>query len=163
MDNGGVSLKPKINRKDLLHKGDIWNAVISVLSEYDYSTENKQVKEAYTVFQYYSELESGGHESLFRWTSDYIEEVGISHYLEELIRTLEKINAYECANIEKKYGEEIWSLHKALENNDINESKFYSVIEKADNDYNKLNDKLGELLESYFVSIYHDLIEVVDD
>lgn len=157
-------MKPKINRKDLLNKDDIWNAVISVLSEYDYSTENRLAKEAYTVFQYYAEMESGGHESLFTWASDYIKEVGIALYLEELIGVLEKIDdAHEYAKIEKNYGDKMWRLHMALENNEIDESEFYRVIEKADHDYNKLNDQLGKLLETYFVNIHNDLIEVVDE
>jgi hypothetical protein len=160
---GEVLMKPRIRKKDLLHKEDIWNTVISVLCEYDYSTENRQVKEAYTVFQYYSELESGGHESLLNWTSDYIETVGISPYIEDLTTALEKIDAHEYARIEKKYGNELWSLHRALENNEMDESKYYNVIEKADNEYYGLNGKLGDLLENYFLKIYRDLIEVVDD
>ncbi|MBO1511362.1 DMP19 family protein [Metabacillus bambusae] len=156
-------MKPIINRKDLLNKDDIWNAVIAVLSEYDYSTENRMAKEAYTVFQYYAEMESGGHESLFIWASDYIKEVGIALYLEELIGVLEKIDAHEYTKIEKIYGEEMWRLHMALENNEIDESEFYRVIEKADHDYYKLNDQLGKLLEDYFVNIHTDLIEVVDE
>lgn len=66
-------------------------------------------------------MESGGHESLWNWTSDHIEEVGINHYLEELIGVLEKIGANEYARIEKMYGEEMWRLYVALENNEIDE------------------------------------------
>lgn len=36
---GGNAVKPKMKRKDLLTKTEIWNAVITVLSEYDLSTE----------------------------------------------------------------------------------------------------------------------------
>lgn len=66
-----------MNRDDLMNNDDIWNEVIAILSEYDISTENKNLHEAFIVFQYYSELESGGHESLFTWFKSYIEEVGI--------------------------------------------------------------------------------------
>lgn len=156
-------MKPKINRKNLSHNDDIWNAVISALSEYNYITENRLAKEAYTVFQYYSELESGGHENLLNWTSDYIETVGFTQYLEELIHILKKINAYEYADIEKRYGKEMWRLHISLENNEVDESVYYSVIEKADNEYYELNGKLERLLAMYFVDIHTDLIEVVDD
>ncbi len=156
-------MKPKIKRKDLLNTDDVWNAVISVISEYDFPAENKLANEAFIVFQYYSELDSGGHESLFTWFSKYIEEVGITYYLKQLIGILEKIDAHDYATIEKKYGEEMWKLYIALENDVIEENEFYSVIEKADNEYNNLNEQLGELLEMYFVKIHTDLIEIVED
>ena len=158
--NSSMNKKSKIKRTNLLNPDDIWNAVISVLTEYDFSTENKVAYEAFTVFQYYSEMESGGHESLLRWHSDHIEAVGITRYLEELIGVLEKINAHEYAMIEKKYGQEMWRLYVALENNKIDEKEFYNVIEKADNEYYRFNGKLGALLETYFVMIYTDLIEI---
>ena len=37
---------------------------------------------------------------------------------------------------------------------------FYNVIKEADSEYENLNGKLGELLESYFVKIYTDLIDI---
>jgi hypothetical protein len=52
--NSNMNKKPKIKRTNLLNPDDIWNAVISVLTEYDYSTENKVAYEAFTVFQYYN-------------------------------------------------------------------------------------------------------------
>jgi len=60
-------MKPEMKRKDLLSKTDIWNAVITFLSEYDLSSEDNNLNDAFIVYQYYSELESGGHESLFTW------------------------------------------------------------------------------------------------
>ncbi|MDQ0273954.1 hypothetical protein [Cytobacillus purgationiresistens] len=68
---GGNAVKPKIKRKDLMSKTDIWNAVNTVLSECDLSSEDKKINEAYIVHQYYSELESGGHKSLFTWFEWY--------------------------------------------------------------------------------------------
>ena len=50
-----------------------------------------------------------------------------------------------------------------LESGDIEEAPFYTIIEKADNEYWKLNGKLGELLEDYFVMIHTEIIEVVED
>jgi len=152
-----------MKRKDLLSNEDIWNAVISVISEYDFPTENRMTNELFIVFQYYSELESGGHESLFTWFSEHIEKEGITNYLKELIGILEKIGAHNYAKIEKKYGEEMWRLFKALENNEIEEEDFYRVIEIANNEYYNLNGKLEELLETYFLNIHTDLIEVVKD
>ncbi|MFC5466000.1 hypothetical protein ACFPM4_14805 [Lederbergia graminis] len=144
-----------------MNNDDIWNAVIAMLSEYDISTENKNLHEAFIVFQYYSELESGGHESLFTWFESYIEEVGIHNYLNELINILEKIGAHDYVIIEKKYGQEMWGLYVALENDEVEEDEFYSVIGKADEEYHKLNQKLEELLETYFITIYTDLIKIV--
>lgn len=158
-----MNKKPKIQSTNILNPGDIWNAVISVLTEFDYPEENKVAKEAFTVLQYYSEMESGGHESFLRWNSEHIEEVGITCYLEELITVLEKIDAHEYAQIEKQYGKEMWDLYVALENKEIDEKEFYSVIEKADKEYYHLNEKISELLETYFIMIYMDLIEVVED
>ncbi|WP_225229725.1 hypothetical protein [Sporosarcina quadrami] len=57
-------MKPKMTRKDLLDNDNIWNAIISVISEGDLSTKDTVLNEAFIVFQYYSELESGGHETL---------------------------------------------------------------------------------------------------
>lgn len=146
-----------------MNNDDIWNAVITVLSESDLPTENKKLNEAFIVFQSYSELESGGHESLFTWFEPYIKEVGIDNYLNELIDILEKIGAHDYATIEKNYGQEMWELYVALENDKVEEDEFYSVIEKADDEYHQLNQKLQELLETYFVTIHTDLIEVVEN
>lgn len=132
------------------------------LSEYDLSTEDKVLNEAFIVFQYYSELESGGHESLFTRLEWYIEEVGINDYLTQLIGILEKIGAHDYTNIEGNYGQEMWRLFVALKNDEMEEDEFYLVIEKANDEYNKLNGKLEELIETYFVHIYTNLIEVVE-
>ena len=156
-------MKSKMKRKDLMNNDDIWNAVISVICDYDFPTEKKTVNEAFIVFQYYSELESGGHEMLLTWFSDYIKEVGINHYLNELISILEEIGANDYVVIEKKYGEQLWQMYLALENDEIKESEFYSIIERADNEYYKLDGKLGDLLENYFVKIHTDLIEVIEE
>lgn len=156
-------MKPKMKRKDLMSKTDISNAVIDVLSEHDLSSEDNILNKAIIVYQYYSELESGGHESLFRWFGQHIKEMGIDDYLNKLIGTLEEIGAHNYALIEKKYCKEMWNLYIALENDEIHEDEFYNVIEKATDEYYKLNDELRELLETYFVTIYKELIEVVED
>ena len=70
---------------------DIWNEVIHKVCSIDFPTENQVLNEAFLVFQYYSELESGGHEALLNWWSEYISEVGITAYIKELTKVLEKI------------------------------------------------------------------------
>lgn len=156
-------MRPKMKRENLMNKDDIWNAVTSVLSEHDLSTENNKTDETFLAFQYYSEMESGGHESLLNSLEWYIEKIGIDHYLKNLIGILEKIEAYDYAAIVKNNCEELWTLYIALENDEIEEEKFYHLIEKADTDYHKLGDQLETLLEAYFVTIYTELIEVVGD
>ncbi|MEK5444828.1 DMP19 family protein [Fredinandcohnia sp. FSL W7-1320] len=138
---------------------DIWNEVIHKVCSIDFPTENQVLNEAFLVFQYYSELESGGHEALLNWWSEYISEVGITAYIKELTKVLEKIAAQEYAVILQKYGEEMWKNFVALENGEIDEYSFYQVVEKADREYYKLEDKFQHLLESYFVSIHTDIIE----
>lgn len=155
-------MKHVMKRQELQTKEDIWNAVMTIMSEIDFPTDDEMINQTFIVFQYYSELESGGHESLLNWLSSYIEEVGIEHYLNELTTALEKVGAQEYAHIEMEYGEEMWRLFTALENGDIEEKDFYNVIEKANDAYEKLDGKLESTLESYFMSIYTDLINVVD-
>lgn len=156
-------MKPKIHRKELMDKDSIWNAVITVASEYDLSDKDTVLKEAFLVFQYYSEMESGGHEILLNWAGTYIEEVGIENYVNELSAVLEKIGAHDYALMEKKYGQELWSLYMALENGEDQEEAFFRVIQEADNEYHRLNRKLDTLLEAYFVDIHTDVIEVIEN
>ena len=155
-------MKPKMKRKDLISKTDISNAVMNFLSSYDLSSEDTTLNKAFIVYLYYSELESGGHETLFRWFGHHIKAMGIDDYLNKLIGTLEEIDAHNYALIEKKYCKELWNLYIALENEEIPEGKFYNILEKATDEYYKLNDDLRDLLEAYFVTIYTDLIEVVE-
>lgn len=138
---------------------DIWNEVIHRICSIDFPTENQTLNEAFLVFQYYSELESGGHEALLNWWNEYITEVGITTYIIELTQILEKIGAQDYAVILQKYGEEMWKTFVALENGIMDEEQFYQVTEKADGAYYNLEDKLQQLLESYFLSIHTDIFE----
>ena len=142
---------------------NIWNAVIDMLNECDFPTDSGLLNGAQTVFQYYSELESGGHESLFSSLSTYIEENGIETYLKEITEMLEQIGAHDYAVIGSDYCAEIWQLYVALENDEIEESEFYTIIEKADDAYNQLDDKLEQLLTTYFVKIHGELVGVMED
>ena len=160
----GVSaMKPKMKRKELMTKTDIVNAVMQVLSEAHLSPEENPLNQAVIVYHYYSEMESGGHESLFRWYGREINELGIDNYLNKLSGILEEIGAHDYARIEKQYCRKLWSLYNALENDEIEEDAFYRIIEKATAEYYKLNNTLRELLETYFVTIYADLFDIVDE
>lgn len=147
-----------MTKLEKMSKDDIWNAVIQIISSNDYPTESKMLNELFIVFQYYSELESGGHESFFNWMQGDIEEVGVSDYLNDLIYILVKIGANECAVIMKKYGYEMWRFFKALEAGEMVEDSFYQVIEIADREYYSQDGKLERLLEEYFVKVYPQLI-----
>ncbi|MFJ7828510.1 hypothetical protein [Psychrobacillus sp. NPDC096623] len=48
------------------------------------------------LFNYFCELESGGHD----WFSEHIEEMGIQTYLNRLTIMLEKVEVHEYAEIE---------------------------------------------------------------
>ncbi|MFJ7738836.1 hypothetical protein ACIQ2D_21245 [Lysinibacillus sp. NPDC097287] len=153
-------MKPKMARKNLLGRSDIRNAVITVLMESNFPSDNAVLNEADFVFQYNCELESGGHESFIRWQSHEILQIGITPYLAKLIEILEKIEAVEYASILKKYGEQMWALYIALENNEISEESYYEVINQADKEYFDLNDKIYDLISIYFVNIHTQLIDI---
>ncbi|WP_053415503.1 hypothetical protein [Viridibacillus arvi] len=68
------------------------------------------------------------------------------------------------------YGEEMWRLFFVLEHEEMDddaftelEQEFYTVINKADDEYFNLSNQLEKLLESYFVKIHTDLLEVVEN
>ncbi|MDN7246003.1 hypothetical protein [Planococcus shenhongbingii] len=154
-------MKPTMKKTELKDSADIWNAVIFEISNHDFPTNNPLINESFLAFQYYSELESGGHEILFNWVQEYIEEVGITLYLNDLSVALEKIGADDYGQIIKKYGEELWRLFRALENGEIDEQAFYELVEKADRDYYALGGKLEQQLEAHFLNIYTELFEII--
>jgi hypothetical protein len=156
-------LKYKLNKSKILKADDTWNAVVDLMGEYKFPTENQVANKVYIVFDYYSELESGGHEKLFDWSSWYIDEIGVNNYFRELTSILEDINAHDYSLIEQEYGEKLWNLYKALENDEIAEEDFCNVLEQADNEYLKLGSKLGDLLEVYFMKIFTEIFELVED
>lgn len=161
--NGGKKMKPVMNKNDLADADDIWNAVIAAISEKDFPSGDETADEVFIIFQYYSEMESGAHESLLHGTAEYIEEAGIQSYLQQLTTVLKKIGAADYAAIENNYGETLWGLFKALEEDELKEEEFYEAIERANGEYYALNGKLEELMAAYFVDIHTDLIEVVED
>ena len=156
-------MKQKMRKKDLVDETAISNAVMDVLSASDFTTDNTTLNKALILYHYYSELESGGHESLFRWFGQPIQAMGIDEYVSHLIDILGEINAHSYVSLEKKYCKALWQLYVALENEESAEDRFYHLLEEATNEYYKLHDELRGLVEKYFVSIYTDLIELVDD
>lgn len=51
----------------------------------------------------------------------------------------------------------------ALEKGELEEEPIYNIIEKADNEYWTISPKLGELLETYFVKIHTEIIDILED
>ncbi|MGE7931588.1 DMP19 family protein [Viridibacillus arvi] len=162
-------MKPKMKQTDLSNHIDIWDAVINVLSG-DFPEDDETYNEAFIVYNYYSEMESGGHESLFNWGWEDIQAQGISKYITDLTSNLEKIGAHKYGRIMSAYGEEMWRLFLILEHEEMDEDafteleqEFYTVINKPNDEYFNLSNQLEKLLESYFVKIHTDLFEVVEN
>lgn len=153
-------MKPKMKKSELRTKDDIWNAVIAVLSDTEHPSEDKLSNEAYLLFNYYSDMESGGHESLFNHYSEYIDLVGIEKFMSELTGALRKMNAVSYAEILEQYGADMYRMFLGLEDGQVEEAEYYNVIEQADDAYQALNGKINDLLEEYFVNIHGDLIDV---
>lgn len=156
-------MKFEMNRSSLSNREDIINAVIDILSDFEYPTEDTDLNETWTVFQYYSGMESGGHESLFNQNAGYIEHIGIQNYVDELVTGLEKIGANEYANIEADYAMRLYSTFVELGEDEYLEEAFYEAVENADNTYYELERDLEERLERYLFHIHTDLIEINEE
>ncbi|MDQ0268246.1 DMP19 family protein [Cytobacillus purgationiresistens] len=155
-------MKIKMSKNALNSRGDIWNAVIHVLVSTDYQNDSPLFREASLVFHYYSEVESGGHECLLNWQSQNMGEIGINTYVNHLSSILLKIGAQDYAAIVTKYGVEMFEMYIQLENEEITDVEFYKLIEIANSEYEKLESKLDSLLETYFIQIHTEMIEVIE-
>ncbi|MEK3981736.1 hypothetical protein MKY37_22275 [Psychrobacillus sp. FSL K6-2836] len=163
-------MKIKLKRSELQTNNDIWNAVLAAYGQYDFPTEDEKMNDFFILFNYYCELESGGHESLFNWFSEHIEKMGIQTYSIRLSKVLEKVGANEYAEIEKRYIEQLWKLFLAVEKSRIEDPHYESLvaefcnhIEQADSEYSKLGENLSERLSQYANAIYTEVIEIVED
>jgi len=162
-------VKIKVKHSELQTDNDIWNAVLTAYGEYDFPTDDEEMNDFFILFNYYCEMESGGHESLFNWFSKDIEEMGTQIYLNRLTVMLRKVGAPEYATIEEKSLEELWRLFLAVENSGNEEldfesvvSEFYMLLEKLDGEYRNLGDKLSDRLSSFATVIYTEIIEIVE-
>lgn len=162
-------MKIKVKSSELQSNDDIWNAILSVYGEYDFPTKDEKLNDFFILFNFFCEIESGGHECLFNWFSKDIEEMGIQTYLNRLTKMLRKVGAPEYAKIEMNYLEELWRLFLAVESSGSEEShseylvaEFYMLIEKADGEYRNLGDKLSERLSIYATAIYTEVLEIVE-
>ena len=90
-----------MKQSQLQNHDGIWNAVIETITAADDPTENPVFEEAFLVFQYYAETESGGHEHFLDSLKEYIEQHGTDQAVGQLTERLEKIGASAYAEIEK--------------------------------------------------------------
>ena len=156
-------MKFKVVKSQLQHRDDIWSILADITVENAYPTTNPLLDEISIVFSYYSELESGGHESLTRWQYDQIVALGFETYLDKLTATLRKIGAVDYAVIEKDYLPDIWRIYHQLENGENMEEAFYVLVEKADKAYVALQDAIRPMLVEYAVDIHLQVIEPVEE
>lgn len=133
---------------------DIWNAMVDLISGMDYPTGDAAKDEAFLLFQFYSAMESGGHESFLNLFEEDIEKVGPAVFFQGLIQSLTRIGGAAYAEIEKKYGLPLWQGYKALEDGGLEEEAFYVLIEKADKEYTALEPQMDRLLETYFEELH---------
>lgn len=138
-----------------MDKDKIWNRVIEALSVLEYPTGEPVQNDAFLVFQYYSEMESGGHEIFLNWFSEDLQRTDLGLHL---VAALEKIGAVRYAEIEREYGSLLLQRYLSLEKGEGSEEEFYAVVEKADSAYYALDGQLAELLEAHFIEIYNEVV-----
>lgn len=152
-------IKRKMKKSTLQQEGAVFNTITDLLVANRYPTDNALVNEANLMYQYYCELESGGHESLLNWQAEEILAEGIEHYLEVLTTALKKIGATDYAAILETYGIRLWMYHKAVETGAMDEEPFYEIVQQANKEYYALNDAIRKLIEQHFNDIHTEFIE----
>ena len=137
-----------------MNADEMWNAMIDVISAMDYPTGDATKDEAFLLIQFYSAMESGGHESFLNSFEEDIERVGPAVFFHQLVNSLNNIEAADYAEIEKKYGLLLWKAYKELEDGGLEEESFYALIEKADSESEVLDPRLESLMEAYFRKLH---------
>ncbi|HSP21155.1 MAG TPA: hypothetical protein VLQ20_02390 [Planococcus sp. (in: firmicutes)] len=137
-----------------MNADEIWNAMVDTISAMDYPTGDSERDEAFLLFQYHSVMESGGHESFLNSFEEDIERIDPAFFFRQLVQSLAHIGGTQYGEIEKKYGLPLWESYKALENDESGEEAFYTLIEKADKEYEALDSRINGLMEAYFKELY---------
>lgn len=133
-----------------------WNEMIGQLSELELPVEDPFLQQMLLVYHYFSEMESGGHESLFRWLEMYVKDTGIDFFIAELSDALEHIGAIGYVDLVQIYGKPIWQAYEAMNQDETVEDSFYEVVETADEQYHGLGG-IGELVERYFLQQFEKI------
>lgn len=136
-------------------KEDIWNAIVEKISDIDYPTHHPLINHAYILFQYYSQMESGGHEDVLNWL---INQKKVDQPLEALRNTFLEASATSYAAIIEKYGPKMVEHFQMLEQNQPHEEDFYQEVKRADVAYWNLND-FHQIVEKYFYKHCEDLLQ----
>ncbi|WP_332647078.1 hypothetical protein [Lysinibacillus sp. 54212] len=136
-------------------KEDIWNAIVERISDIDYPSQHPVKNRAYILFQYYSQMESGGHEDVLNWLFN---EKNIDKPLNVILNTLVEAKAICYMDIIDKYGQEMVSLYELLERNQGCEEAFYQVVREADEAYWTMNS-FQQIVETYFYSHCDELLQ----
>ena len=139
-----------------------WDIVSTIAIEHSFPLQQPLLNETSIVFQYYSEMESGGHESLLRWQYDQMQAMGFMQYKETLLRVLRAIGADEYAAVEDTHLTRCFELYEALEANRLAEDVFYEAINAADAAYIACEDRLRDQLQHYAELNYEALRQVVE-
>lgn len=155
-------MKKKISKQLLQTRTDISNAMIDILSTMNLPAMDTITTKAVIVYQYYSELESGGHENLFQWYNEDIKAITPKRYLALLVETLEEIGAPEYAALELQYGPRLWELYEKMQTDDQYEDEFYELSEQATQRYYQIENSIRDRLDDYFVEIYEHFILATD-
>jgi hypothetical protein len=154
--------KPQKYKAQLSSEDDIWNAAVEAVSEMELPIEEGVNRNTFWAFQYYSAMESGGHESLLHAFFEYVQEIGSEQFLTELTAALDSIGAEHYARYERQYGKEMWYQFVALEHGETEEGAYYKVIEQADQAYYELGNSLEQILAAHFVAVHEQLIDIID-
>ncbi|GAF11557.1 hypothetical protein JCM19046_1917 [Bacillus sp. JCM 19046] len=129
---------------------DKWNEMVERLSELELPVEKPRLQQTLLVYHYYSEMESGGHESVCNWLESYIKETGIDFFVAELSLALEQMSATHYAKLIQFYFMPIWQAYEALEKDETVEDAFIEVVETADERYHQIGT-LAQLLEVHYL------------
>lgn len=137
-----------------MNADEIWNAMVDLISSMDYPTGDSDKDEVFLLFQFYSTMESGGHESFLNLFEEELEKLGPAFFFNQLRQSLIQIGGAGYAEIEKEYGLPLWEGYKALEDGGSEEEAFYVLVEKADRKYEALGSQINSLMETYFEMLY---------
>lgn len=138
-----------------MNADESWNAMVDALSAMEYPTGDTAKDEAFLLFQFYSSMESGGHESFLNSCEEDIQAIGPAAFFSQLANSLNMIGGSVYAAIENHYGLPLWDAYKELENGGQEEAAFYALVEKADNESAAADPPLEGLMQAYFEKLYN--------
>lgn len=134
---------------------EIWNAIVEKISDIDYPTKYPVTNHAYIMFQYYSQMESGGHEDVLNWLFN---EKKIDHPLAVLINSINEAQAKSYTAYLEVKGQEMWELFQLLKRGEEQEEAFSLMVQQADEAYWNINT-FQQIVEKYFYLHCEELLQ----